>query len=289
MAETNTKTEYSVEYIQIGSYKHPLILKRETTLWAINYKPRDVDRFLVTYPKSGTTWTQQIIRLIMNSGVLTTDDQLFFRRFFIEQIGSQLIPNLESDTCTGVGGIQCIKTHLPSPLLPYNPRAKYLWVLRNPKDVCVSYYHYRKHIQSFDDHFDTWISGEMEGGDYFEYVRRYWDRSADNVDKNFTVLLYEQMHRNIRESVLKVADFLGPEYRSALLANGETILDLVVRNSQLDNMKSFHTSNHYMRKGIVGDWRSRLSRAQSHLIDQRVRECWVGTGLDLIWAEDLKW
>lgn len=33
------------------------------------------------------------------------------------------------------------KTHIPYAPERFNPKAKYLWVLRNPRDVCVSTYH----------------------------------------------------------------------------------------------------------------------------------------------------
>ena len=34
------------------------------------------------------------------------------------------------------------KTHLPFSTETFNPNAKYVLVTRNPRDVCVSYYHF---------------------------------------------------------------------------------------------------------------------------------------------------
>lgn len=35
---------------------------------ALNYKPRPDDLFIVTYPKCGTTWTQNIVGIIYREG-----------------------------------------------------------------------------------------------------------------------------------------------------------------------------------------------------------------------------
>ncbi len=55
--------------------------------------------------------------------------------------------------------------------MPYNKSTKYLYVLRNLKDVCVSYYYHTKdkaHNQftgDFHDFFGCWIKGEIPYGD----------------------------------------------------------------------------------------------------------------------------
>ncbi len=51
-----------------------------------------------------------------------------------------------------------MKTHIPFNRVPKHPIAKYICLIRNPKDVCVSHYHHAKKLNiygmpdmSFDD------------------------------------------------------------------------------------------------------------------------------------------
>lgn len=84
------------------------------------------DVFIATYPKCGTTWTQEITYLINNDAVPPKDhlDRLQ-NNPFIEITGEDGPRNMRRPGC--------IKTHLPRNLVPYADHAKYIYVLRNPK------------------------------------------------------------------------------------------------------------------------------------------------------------
>jgi sarcosine oxidase delta subunit len=64
--------------------------------------------------------------------------------------------------------------------MPDNKFAKYLYVIRNPKDVCVSLYHHAKGrgqyqwTKHFHEYFNIWIEGEIAYGDYFEHILSFW-------------------------------------------------------------------------------------------------------------------
>src|SRR5437868_9869229 len=102
--------------------------------------------------------------LIVNDGKLQDNFQQF-NDFspFLEKFGPK-------DNC------HVMKTHLPFEFMPYNSKAKYLTVFRNPKDVCVSSYYHHLHWSkndnfkseySFDEFVDVWLSGELWYNDYF--------------------------------------------------------------------------------------------------------------------------
>ena len=54
--------------------------------------------------------------------------------------------------------------------------AKYIYVMRNPKDVAVSYYHHMKHVtrfnytSEFDVYFESFIKGNVFYGFWFDHV-----------------------------------------------------------------------------------------------------------------------
>ena len=98
--------------------------------YALSYTPEKGDNFVVTYPKSGTTWTQLIIKLIINEGFNDENNTTFMRNSFLEFSGEDVIK------------YPVIKTHLPFHSLPYNTNANYLCVFHNPKNVSVSYFYH---------------------------------------------------------------------------------------------------------------------------------------------------
>lgn len=143
---------------------------------AREYQPKPGDRFVATYPKCGTTWTQMIILLIANDGRPPDDIQeLYIHQPFIEFTGTQHFSGTPAE------GPQfkplALKTHFSYEMTPMSPEARYLYIVRNPKDACVSFFHhtqlfdgYRFVEGTFDDYFDLWIEGKVDYGDYFEHV-----------------------------------------------------------------------------------------------------------------------
>ncbi|KAH9385083.1 hypothetical protein HPB48_027120 [Haemaphysalis longicornis] len=109
--------------------------KEENVRSAINYKPRDGDVFLVTYPKCGTMWMQHIISNILTRGMPPTDiGEFSIMAPYIDMTGAKAA---EIPSRTGP-----ITTHLPPSVFKPVERAKYVYVTRNPYDCAVSYYHF---------------------------------------------------------------------------------------------------------------------------------------------------
>lgn len=84
----------------------------------------------------------------------------------------------------------------PEPLsIPFGERAHYIYVVRNPLDACVSYYHYTCNAPwadfkngSFDIYFDLFCKGDVWYGNYMEHMRRW----LDYVEKeNVLLIRYE--------------------------------------------------------------------------------------------------
>ena len=109
-----------------------------------NMKIREDDVWIVTYPKCGTTWTQEIAWNIVNGlQVEKIDDELYGRSPFIDipmmrnysvEEAEEYFENLES-----LPSPRTLKTHYPFELLPKNllDTCKVLFVCRNinPLDV----------------------------------------------------------------------------------------------------------------------------------------------------------
>ncbi|CAF1010848.1 unnamed protein product [Rotaria sordida] len=149
----------------------------ETLLFGLKYQARSDDLFIVTYPKSGTTWIKTIIYTLLTNGQpFDIDYKDFFERFpYVELDDEQAIIKMRRPGA--------LRSHLPMNRIPYNSQAKYICVIRNPKDVCVSYYIFYNtwggvRRLNFDQFFELFIQGRLPFNDYFECLRLTWERQS---------------------------------------------------------------------------------------------------------------
>ncbi|XP_060545070.1 amine sulfotransferase-like [Pantherophis guttatus] len=245
-----------------------------------SFEIRDDDIFIITYPKSGTIWTQNIVSLILYEGHRdgTENISLIDRAPWLEyNIFHVDLPSRPSP--------RVICSHLPYYLVPkglQNRRAKIIYVLRNPKDVLVSNYHFHKLSvkietpKDFDIFFEKFLAGKVFCSSWLDHVEG-WCTHKD--DFNILFLSYEEMKKDLRSSVLKICDFLGREL------NGKEVDD-VVHKATFDNMKVDSRANYtflppdildfskgnFLRKGTIGDWKNLMTVAQSERFDRVFKE-----------------
>ncbi|XP_070541049.1 sulfotransferase 1 family member D1-like isoform X1 [Ptychodera flava] len=146
------------------------------------FECRDDDVYVVTYPKSGTTWAIEMVSLILNNAdteynlsleqmarvpvlELRTEFAQRIKFFFliIYRLIFWLLPKdaqktminyratlMASDGMKYLNSVtspRLIKSHLPCNFFPgeaLKKKCKIVYVLRNPKDTYVSYYYFHK-------------------------------------------------------------------------------------------------------------------------------------------------
>ncbi|XP_060545068.1 amine sulfotransferase-like isoform X2 [Pantherophis guttatus] len=276
-------------------YKGLYFMQNQTTPENIDLAERfeiqDDDIFIITYPKSGTVWTQNILSLIFHEGHRdgTENITLLDRIPWLEY-------NLFRVDLTNLPSPRIICSHLPYYLAPKglrNKKAKIIYVFRNPKDCLVSMYHFHKVSvpletpKDFDTFLEKFLAGKVGNGFWLDHIEG-WCTHKD--DFNILFLSYEEMKKDLRSSVLKICNFLGKEL-------SEKEMDDVVDKATFENMKMDSRTNYrflssdqldfskgeFLRKGIVGDWKNIMTVAQSerfdHVFKERVeklpfRFCW---------------
>lgn len=195
---------------------------------ALNYTPEDGDVILVTYPKSGSHWTQQIIQLILRDGESASSFTEFVKR----------TPSLENNGTAWLDGAprpRTLRSHLQLLRGNFNDKAKYVYVARNPYDCCVSFYHMLRSVPgygfqegSFDDFFEAFLRGDFGFGLYFDHVEfGYSCRNRPNV----LFLTYEELKADTPATVLKLAYFLGEEYGEKLEKDADLFERVLARSS----------------------------------------------------------
>lgn len=280
---------------------------------ALDFKPNPGDIFIVTYPKCGTHWIQQISQLILNRGASATNYLEFqMKTPFIEFTGTEMLDDAAPPP-------RLLKTHFAFDRQPYRKEAKYVYVARNPKDCCVSFFHHTRGIPgykfadgSFDDFFELFIRGETDFGDYFDNLLSWYERKDD---PNVFFLTYEQLKADTKTWVLRLAHFFGKEYAEPLEKDPD-LLQQVMDKSSLRYMKEHielsekdlqmlarggadpalepvrrmfvpqdgrGQSIQFIRKGQVGDWRGHFTPDQEEKMEARVKEKTAGTDVMSLW------
>ncbi|KAK8756378.1 hypothetical protein V5799_000932 [Amblyomma americanum] len=281
---------------------------------ALRYVPRKDDTFLVTFPKSGTIWMQQITYLILHDGFPAPSGLEFYRSSpFLEMVGAEDVVRMRQP---GV-----IKTHLYYDLAPKSPTAKYVWVCRNPKDVCVSFFYHTKAFTAYDftdgkfeDFFEVFMEGANDFGDYFDYILSWY---AHRNDPNVFLMHFEELKADPKSQMLKLAAFLGEEYHRKLTQEPE-VLERVVKFSGIDYMKektadtikAFFANalesdeevcpgiRHYLeatvkyprnasfiRKGVLGDWKNHFTPDMNSRMEKKIYEKLSGTEFIDLWKK----
>ena len=244
-------------------------------------RPDDV--FIATYPKCGTTLTQQIVKLMAHDGVDTGVECDVFvpwhEHMTLEEMESKDSPRF-------------FKSHLRYRLLPggepAKTKAKYIYVMRNPKDAVLSYYNHvqklfpAQYVPTWEVFFENFFSEDVPYGTCFSHFLEWW---AHKDAPNILILTFEQLMRGRRAAVTAIASFLGYNLT-------DEIIDKIVVETSFDKMKDNKSANKeylnpvttrsdifFMNKGIIGNWRNKLTPEESARIDAAVAEKLKDTGI----------
>lgn len=281
-------TEFQLNLIRDGKggqIKVPFFISQaDMDLIEKEFVVKDGDVFVVTYPRSGTTWTEQMVHLLLNKGEQG------------EQRLTDAVPWLETLPHRPNGMIEFLKTmpsprrftsHLPYALMPHfdNTTAKIIYVARNPKDVAIStYFHNQSKLGyegTWEEHFQLFMDSDVGCGPYFDHILPWWQASQN--DEHILFIKYEDMKKDHAGSVAKIASFLERDADSQLI-------DTVVALSGFQSMKSNEVTNFewipqkadkpkHFRKGDIGDWKNYFSPEQSLQMDDMVMKKMNGSGL----------
>ena len=266
---------------------------------------RDGDAVVATYPKVGTTWTQQIVLQLIHGGRPGLLAQSL-SPWFDMRIASfeAMIGRLEAQTHR-----RCIKTHLPLDALVFSPKAKYVVVGRDARDMVWSAYN---HQDGYDDAFLALLNGPpgrpgalvsrpdrdirdyylhfVEHGElpgfgfepFWPHVQSWWGaRRLPNV----LMVHYAALHADLPGEVRRIARFLEIEIEAARFPT-------IIEHCRIGHMRETARASEIgelalrkFHKGVVGQWRNVLTPAEIALCDAAAAgnltpDCanWLATG-----------
>ncbi|XP_042349540.1 sulfotransferase family 5A, member 1 [Plectropomus leopardus] len=265
---------------------------------ALKFPFEDTDIVIVTYPKSGTTWMQEIVTLISNRG----NPDL-----------SQTVPNwarapwLEHYYFTAVLEAsptrpRIITTHLPYHLLGpalQGTKAKVIYVSRNPKDAVVSFYHFHKMANflpdagSFPEFLDQFLEGTLCYGSWFDHIKG-WTSQTATMD-NLLYMTYEEMSLDLHAAIKRVSahlhcPLLEDEFNSCVkhcsfshMKDNKMVNYTLVNEDIMD-----HSRGSFMRKGKIGDWKNMFTEELDQYFKCVFKSKMADCTLEFVWEERLK-
>ncbi|XP_041650906.1 sulfotransferase family 5A, member 1 [Cheilinus undulatus] len=265
---------------------------------ALNFPFQDTDILIVSYPKSGTTWMQEIVSLISNKGDphLSQNVPNWTRSPWLEQYYFAAV--LESSPSAP----RIITTHLPHHLLGptlQRSKAKIIYVSRNPKDVVVSFYHFHKMANFlpeaglFPDFLKLFLEGTLSYGSWFKHIKDWTDQTG-TMD-NLLHITYEEMSLDLHGAIKRVSSFLQCPLMEEEVNNcvnhcsfSSMKHNKMVNYTLVDQEIMDHSKGSFMRKGKIGDWKNMFTEEQNQYFNSVFKSKMKGCTLDFVWEEEDK-
>ena len=218
------------------------------------------DTFIVSYPRSGNTWTRFLV-----ANLVYAHQEVSFLNI------EKLIPDTSSQSSRALKRTprpRIIKTHCY-----FDHRyPKMIYIVRDPRDVVLSYYDFQRKYRQIEDNYpldryvDDFVCGRL--------ISAGWGTWRENVaswvyarghEKNFLMIRYEDLLDDTVSELGRVAQFMGVEasdsdlVRAVELSSADRMRDLEKREQD----KWIATKNRrkdipFVGRAKSGAWRTAL-------------------------------
>ena len=282
----------------------------ESRVWdEFDFRPDDV--IIATWAKSGTTWMQQIIGQLIFAGQedLPVAEMSPWLDFVVPPAEAGL-PLVKAQTHR-----RFVKTHLPLDALTFSPKAKYIYVGRDGRDVVWSLHnHHLNFIPGFYEHFkhnprtgpDPGPIIEPPTADVVRYFREwlYWDGYPwwpfwENVRSwwgarhlpNVLLVHFAKLKADMAGEMRRISAFLDIDI-------DEARWPMIVEHCTFDYMKAHAQytaplggslweggAATFINRGVNGRWTEALTEADIAAYERRAKaelgeDCarWLATG-----------
>jgi aryl sulfotransferase len=271
--------------------------------WA-HYVPRDGDIVISTPPKCGTTWTQQIVSLLIFQTpearpIQSLSPWIDYRVSPIEDTVKAIAAQTHR---------RFLKAHLPSTALPLHDNVRYIHTARDGRDAFMSWHNHSLNYskESYDsksaagladdkvarplprpaadprEYFQTWmaegkdvhLADDFPAVSFFEIERSFW---ADRKRENVLLVHYNDMKADLVGEMGRIASFLNIDLSPAKLAElAEAASFSFMRENGAKLMPRAANSwdkghERFFNKGVNARWRDVLTAEDLAKYDDRVR------------------
>jgi hypothetical protein len=218
------------------------------------------DTFIVSYPRSGNTWTRFLV-----ANLLHPQEEVTFA-----SIEAQ-VPDSEAQSRRQLRSVprpRYIKSHQY-----FHPRyRRVVYIVRDPRDVALSYYDFQRKYRHIDDQYplanfvSDFVAGRMTSaswGTWRENVGSWI--CARSGTESFLLLRYEDLLAETFPQTKRLAEFLGvpPDpstiERAMEKSGAEQMRSLEARQgAQWVSTKGKRNDIPFVRGATSGEWKTKL-------------------------------
>jgi Sulfotransferase domain len=232
------------------------------------------DVFLVSYPRSGNTWTRFLI-----GNLLDPADPVTFAN--VETRIPEIYFNADH-ALRNVSRPRLLKSH--ECFQPHYPRI--IYIVRDPRDVAVSFYHHNVKAGNIadtypmDEFVPRFIRAEFDSkwGSWSDHVKSWVLLRGHHPD--FLAMQFEAMKQDPAAQLARIAEFLRQRGFLAVPSNSER-LDCAIQLSTPERMRKLEKEQSTewdltrntrqdkstIRSATVGTWRKTLSPSAVQAIE----------------------
>lgn len=249
-----------------------------------NFKVYPDDTFVVSYPRSGNTWTRFLI-----ANLLHPEMNVSFTNI------EKLIPDTSSQSNKALKATprpRIIKTHQY-----FDHRyPRLIYIVRDPRDVALSYYDFqRKYMQIPDDYpldryVDDFVTGKLISADWGTWSENVasWLYTRGDRD-SFLLLRYEDVMNDTAKELARIAAFFSipPDREQIRIAIERSSADRMRQLEKLEEDKWVATKNRrkdipFVRVAKSGGWKTSLPQACVHQIESAWGDLMTTLGYELL-------
>ncbi|XP_065281854.1 amine sulfotransferase-like isoform X2 [Dermacentor albipictus] len=265
--------EQSYRYVE-GLRMHKLF-KDEAILSAMNYKPREGDVLVVTYPKCGTNWTQFIVyNILSHAAPVSNIGEFRMTCPFIDMTGASSAenPGLTPKTVPDVSFEKFLSLYLEGKVL---------------------YGDYFDHLLPWYEHRGAenilFITYEQLKADTRSQVLKIADFLGEQHGtalRKDDDLLQRVLHACSLESMKAIFSVKPVDVaKMRLEASPEESETFAVMKDMAELKVEMHEGSGFVRKGIVGDWRNYFTTEQVKRTKEWIRQKTQGSGVMALWED----
>lgn len=219
-----------------------------------NFQVRSDDVWVVSFPKCGTTWAQEMVRMLQIDLDYDKAAKVPLEKYSISIEGSSWY-NVDSidliKIINNMPSPRLIKSHLPIQLLPksfWTVQPKLVYISRNPKDAAVSFFHHYRNTQAYTGDIDAFmkvfLADETLAAPFYDHVLNYW---YSRNETNILFLNYEQMKSDILTVLRKTQQFLGKSF-------SDQQLETLSQHLHVDVMRHNPSANNSLLLANIGQF-----------------------------------